>query len=392
MTERPRSGRLHQLLRRRDARRPGPGRGEAGGRPPSRISLLLLSLPGLAAVAALLFTWLQVNQTGKELRITEQGQITTRFNTAIVNLGSGSVDVRLGGIYALERIMKDSPPDQGSVVSVLSAYLRRHSPVRPGTETSETSEPSVDASAAMEVLVRRRPEYDQGLTVLLTGVDLRGWTPAHPVAARGQHVIHLREAVLTGSDLRGSDFTAADLHGARLDRADLGGAFVMFADLAEASLGEAHLQGATFHGSDLRDVEFCNGPWACADTAETDFSGADLTGASFSGADLRKASFCTDVFLQPADREDLTTENRCALLRTAALSGTDLTGLDLKDADLTEADLTEANLTGADLTDANLTNADLTKANLTHANLKNTKLTGATLTGTRGLPPSLRKG
>lgn len=62
----------------------------------------MLSLPGLAAVAALLFTWLQVGQTDKQLQVIEDQHITTRFNDAVGNLDSKSVDVRLGGIYALE--------------------------------------------------------------------------------------------------------------------------------------------------------------------------------------------------------------------------------------------------------------------------------------------------
>ena len=86
-------------------------------------------LPGLAALVALLFTWMSVGQTNKDLQISEQGQITTRFNAAITNLGSASLDVRLGGIYALQRIMQDSSRDQRTVVSVLSAFVRRHAPV-----------------------------------------------------------------------------------------------------------------------------------------------------------------------------------------------------------------------------------------------------------------------
>ncbi|MGI5353858.1 hypothetical protein ACQI4E_00855 [Streptomyces sp. CA-252508] len=69
------------------------------------IGLVALSLPGLAAVAALLFTWVQVGRASKELRIAEQGQITSRFNAAIENLESKTLDVRLGGIYAMQRIM-----------------------------------------------------------------------------------------------------------------------------------------------------------------------------------------------------------------------------------------------------------------------------------------------
>jgi hypothetical protein len=44
---------------------------------------------------------------------------STRFNTAITNLGSSSIAVRLGGIYALQRLMQDSPRDQPAVVAVL---------------------------------------------------------------------------------------------------------------------------------------------------------------------------------------------------------------------------------------------------------------------------------
>ncbi|MGW6419420.1 pentapeptide repeat-containing protein [Streptomyces sp. NPDC055055] len=364
MTDRPSNGRLHRILRRRGSRRPGPERGGTGGAP-SRLSLLLLSLPGLAAVAALLFTWLQVGQTGKELRIIEEGQITTRFNTAVVNLGSDSVDVRLGGIYALERIMKDSPPDQGSVVSVLSAYMRRHSPVRPG---GAPSDPSVDAVAAMNVLVRRRPEHDQGLSVVLSGVNLRGWAPAQPIAAGARRVVHLREAVLSGADLRDTEFLDADLRGAELDHADLSGADMTFTNLAEASLERARLRDTAFNGSDLTDVRFCLDSGQCAELTGTDLSGADLSGASFPGADLRKAVFCSDVFLQRVGGEDPASEGRCASLRTADLTAADLSGVDLAGADLTGADLTGANLTGADLTNA--------------------RLDGAVLTETRGLPPS----
>jgi hypothetical protein len=84
------------------------------------------ALPGLAAVVALVFTSLAIRETDAQLKITEQGQITDRYNAAITNLGSSSVDVRLGGIYALQRMMQDSPRDQPTVVAVLCAFVRDH--------------------------------------------------------------------------------------------------------------------------------------------------------------------------------------------------------------------------------------------------------------------------
>src|SRR6266702_335401 len=43
-------------------------------------------------------------------------------------LGSDNLDVRLGGIYALERIASSSEVDRGPILEVLTAYVRGHSP------------------------------------------------------------------------------------------------------------------------------------------------------------------------------------------------------------------------------------------------------------------------
>src|SRR4051794_32743669 len=56
-------------------------------------------------------------------------QITERFTRAIDQLGeSEKLDVRLGGIYALERIARDSADDHPQVIEVLTAYVREHAP------------------------------------------------------------------------------------------------------------------------------------------------------------------------------------------------------------------------------------------------------------------------
>src|SRR4029453_11591667 len=54
-------------------------------------------LAGLIGVGALLTFWLN-----------RQGHITDRYTKAIEQLGRDKLDVRLGGIYALERIATDS--------------------------------------------------------------------------------------------------------------------------------------------------------------------------------------------------------------------------------------------------------------------------------------------
>ena len=60
-----------------------------------------------------------------------EGTITERYTRAIEQLGHEKLDVRLGGIYALERIARNPLPDRITVGKVLTAYLRTHSPWPP---------------------------------------------------------------------------------------------------------------------------------------------------------------------------------------------------------------------------------------------------------------------
>jgi membrane protein implicated in regulation of membrane protease activity len=81
---------------------------------------LVAGLAGLAALGSLAMAT-------RTYRLTQQGQITERYAKAIEQLGSDKLDVRLGGIYGLERIATDSERDHPTVVEVLSAFVREHS-------------------------------------------------------------------------------------------------------------------------------------------------------------------------------------------------------------------------------------------------------------------------
>ena len=50
---------------------------------------------------------------------------------AIDQLGHAHLDVRLGGIYAIERIARDSPADRAAIGEVLTAFIRSHAPWPP---------------------------------------------------------------------------------------------------------------------------------------------------------------------------------------------------------------------------------------------------------------------
>ena len=72
--------------------------------------------------AAVILTGLYL--TWQNVRINREGKITDRFSKAIDQLGSEKLSVRVGGVYALERIDRDSEKDHWTIVEVLCAFVR----------------------------------------------------------------------------------------------------------------------------------------------------------------------------------------------------------------------------------------------------------------------------
>ena len=117
-------------------------------------SVLVTTLGAIAVSAGLYFT-------KRTIDVSREGQITERFTRAIDQLGSKRLEIRLGGIYALERIARDSSRDQGPIMEVLTTYVRQHAawtepidaPV--AVETATAPECPPDVQAVMTVLGRR---------------------------------------------------------------------------------------------------------------------------------------------------------------------------------------------------------------------------------------------
>jgi hypothetical protein len=83
-------------------------------------------LGGLYFTAQTLRTSQDTLKTNQEtLKTTQQGQITERFTKAIEQLGDKErLMVRLGGIYALEQVAKDSESHHWPVMEVLTSFAR----------------------------------------------------------------------------------------------------------------------------------------------------------------------------------------------------------------------------------------------------------------------------
>jgi hypothetical protein len=73
--------------------------------------------------------------------LAESGQMTDRFTKATEQLGSNRTEVRFGGLYALERLARDSPPDRRTIFEVICAFVRYRSRVSLETDDDESPNP-----------------------------------------------------------------------------------------------------------------------------------------------------------------------------------------------------------------------------------------------------------
>jgi len=59
---------------------------------------------GVTLGIGLYYTWRRITIAEEELKVSKESQITERFTRAIDQLGNPAIEIRLGGIHALERI------------------------------------------------------------------------------------------------------------------------------------------------------------------------------------------------------------------------------------------------------------------------------------------------
>jgi uncharacterized protein YjbI with pentapeptide repeats len=251
---------------------------------------------GAVLIAGLFFTWANLKITQetatKNQELAREGQITDRFTKAIAQLGEQGPEklaVRLGGIYALERIARDSKKDFWPIMEVLTAYVRENAPWRPNPP-KDTSPPQDNLSPRRRTAPQNRPATD--IQAILTVLGRR--TPAYaPLDLRGTD---LRGADLEGALLEDANLRDAHLEGAELPMAYLGGAELERAHLEGAQLGIAHLEGAQLWGAHLEEAKLTGTYLQKADLGHAHLEGADLQSAHLEGAGLwgtylQKANF-----------------------------------------------------------------------------------------------------
>jgi uncharacterized protein YjbI with pentapeptide repeats len=206
-----------------------------------------------------------------DLDATER-RITELYTKAVEQLGSDKAPVRLGGLYALERLAQDNLAQRQTIVNVICAYLRMpFSPTPPASKPEPEPEPE-----ATEDRGEPAPEME-------TRTDGIGdaWQQERQARLTAQGILakHLRND-------RAKEQRPAEPPSPRFwpgIRLDLAGATLIDFNLGNSAMADADFHGATFTG----EASFFNAT----------FSGtAVFGGATFSGtARFGRATFSGDA-------------------------------------------------------------------------------------------------
>lgn len=218
----------------------------------------------------------------------EARRVTELYAKAVQQLGESKAPVRLGGLYALERLGQEQPDTRQTIVNVLCAYLRM--PYTPPPEITRplggVSRPLLRSHRKVGI---RPPEGANVLVEAQLEQDVR-LTAQRILAA---HLRPMAEADYWGVreiDLTGAVLLDFGLDGARLGTAMFGGArFVGDARFKAEFTGPTTFQFASFTG----EAMFGRATF----TGQVTFDGAsfgdhaDFSSASFDGVTFNRATF-----------------------------------------------------------------------------------------------------
>ncbi len=330
-------------------------RGLADGSAALVTGLRTAVVAGVAALGA----GIALLYTARNYRLTRRGQITERFTKALERLGSDQQYVRIGGILALEQIVRDAPEQAATdAARVLGHFIRDRTPrsdIAIRRTITDNEETSTADSVAPYMLQEIAADIQEALTAL-TRIESR-------IHVDAREVIDLHDLHLAGVKLNDADLTGANLSAASLDGVDLSRAVLTEANLSDTSLVRANMRKATLIRANLLRASL-----TAVDLFEADLSEATLFTASLNEAHLEQATF---------DRADLS----ASILDGANLSEASLVGATISAAEMYRTNLSKANLRRANLQESNLTEADLTEANLEDADLSGATVRGTILSG-----------
>ncbi len=198
----------------------------------------------------------QSKTADKQAITAEQGLITDRINKATEGLGKFNdkgdpiIEVRLGALYALERIAQDSIRDHIQIMEILCAYIR-HASLK--NKADKTKSPTEDIQAALTI-IGRRDKWPKG---------------KKRIEKEYKERYHIN---LNNCYLYGAKFSRGNLVNATLIEANLSYAWFNDTDLSDAALGDAILVNAWFEDTILKNTELSDATTTGVHARDGDFS------------------------------------------------------------------------------------------------------------------------
>jgi hypothetical protein len=276
------------------------------------------------------------------LQTSKSEQIGSVGTWAVFTQTQPNLEVRIGAIYALERIAQDSLRDHVQIMEILTAYIRENAKAEDAEQSPIARWWAAYAAAECDDDATKAAHADEqsGLTKQAALKETKGWADALPpprtdiqaaltVIGRRSAEQKAQEADDTRQnemgyrlDLRQTNLRRVHLSNLDVAKAMLDGAYLEGAELWGAHLEGANLWKAHLEGTGLWDAHL---EWAMlleAHLEEADLSGAHLKEANLSGGHLEGAKLC-------GAHLDQSTNFSGADTGLAALKSVDLTGVNL---------------------------------------------------------------
>ena len=264
----------------------------------------------------------------------QQGLRNDRYQKAAEMLGNKVLPVRLGGIYALQRLSSEYPEEHHiQIMKLLCAFacdptkdegyeekLAKHN-----SDNSKLPRPRKDVQAVMDFIASRDKtqlglEKSQDFTLDLMGADLSHVqiidADLHGAMLNGAKLFHanivsvnLSGAYLTSTIMKKATLNAVEFDGASGWGIDLSGATVfqnkkpLFhlddAKLIGAQLYEVDLSGKLIQHSNLKCVQIYDSDLSNTHFLDSNLSGARIVRTDMSGATLHRTDLSGTHFYGP---------------------------------------------------------------------------------------------
>jgi hypothetical protein len=317
----------------------------------------------------------------RQADIAEQGLITDRINKAVQGLGADkavkrhrmnqrgiflyengsdgepdlkkpifdeltlpNLEMRIGSVYALERVANESAADRPQILEILCAYVSNNFDTpgtfpHPSLETYDKVEPDPGLDkrfrGGAEGLGRdwasklKKPRPD---TLAAISVILR-------ISKRFDKDAHNQPLTFSGANLQQADLGGANLVGARFENCQLDGANLEKADLSDVEFASCSLIGASINGAELIGTQFKKSRLECVNAGSIKnmsgclFWDCDCSGAMFDEADLSNCDF------------DYVTARKTSF-RAKKMNRTSFSNCDIRDGDISAHSMWQLKISG----------------------------------------------